>query len=116
MQGQQENIDKFAIRSPELEPKMSLAVVFRKTESIAFKMFFEDSRNFVSEAENSAEPRANVWQDAVVAELVDAHDSNSCAARRVGSIPTYGTDEKKAFPSTREGFFVTENLIELAQN
>ena len=26
-----------------------------------------------------------------MAELVDAHDSNSCSARSVGSIPTSGT-------------------------
>ena len=32
--------------------------------------------------------------NAEVAELVDAHDSNSCAARRVGSIPTFGTNKK----------------------
>ena len=29
--------------------------------------------------------------NAEVAELVDAHDSNSCALGRVGSIPTFGT-------------------------
>ncbi len=28
---------------------------------------------------------------AEVAELVDAHDSKSCALGRVGSIPTFGT-------------------------
>ncbi len=28
---------------------------------------------------------------AEVAELADAHDSNSCSARSVGSIPTFGT-------------------------
>ncbi len=28
---------------------------------------------------------------AEVAELVDAHDSNSCVFGRVGSIPTFGT-------------------------
>ena len=30
-------------------------------------------------------------KDAEVAELVDAHDSKSCSARIVGSIPTFGT-------------------------
>jgi hypothetical protein len=30
---------------------------------------------------------------AEVAELVDAHDSNSCAARRAGSIPAFGTKQ-----------------------
>jgi hypothetical protein len=30
-------------------------------------------------------------EDAKVAELVDAHDSKSCTARCVGSIPTFGT-------------------------
>ena len=30
--------------------------------------------------------------NAEVAELVDAHDSNSCAFGRVGSIPTFGTN------------------------
>ena len=30
-----------------------------------------------------------------MAELVDAHDSNSCSARSVGSIPTSGTKPHK---------------------
>ena len=37
-----------------------------------------------------------------MAELVDAHDSNSCSERSVGSIPTSGT--KKALKI--EGFFI----------
>lgn len=36
-------------------------------------------------------------QDAEVAELVDAHDSKSCLARGVGSIPTFGTEIKTGF-------------------
>jgi hypothetical protein len=38
-----------------------------------------------------------------MAELVDAHDSNSCSARSVGSIPTSGTKNKRAAP--QGGFF-----------
>ena len=33
-----------------------------------------------------------------MAELVDAHDSNSCSARSVGSIPTSGTKQTKEPP------------------
>lgn len=44
---------------------------------------------------------------AEVAELVDAHDSNSCAARRVGSIPTFGTKKRLAVKLT---FFVLKKL------
>jgi hypothetical protein len=32
-----------------------------------------------------------------VAELVDAHDSKSCSARSVGSIPSTGTTAKLRF-------------------
>ncbi len=38
-----------------------------------------------------------------MAELVDAHDSNSCAERRVGSIPTSGTKKSLGFT---KAFFV----------
>jgi hypothetical protein len=40
-------------------------------------------------------PRASYFQimrQARVAELVDAHDSKSCSARSVGSIPSTGTN------------------------
>jgi hypothetical protein len=35
--------------------------------------------------------RSYRWTHARVAELVDAHDSKSCSARSVGSIPSTGT-------------------------
>ena len=35
-------------------------------------------------------------KNARVAELVDAHDSNSCSERGVGSIPTPGTSKGEA--------------------
>ena len=41
------------------------------------------------------------FQRADVVELADTHDSKSCAARHVGSIPTIGTTTKKLYFSFR---------------
>ena len=50
-----------------------------------------------------------------MAELVDAHDSNSCSERSVGSIPTSGTKNKRAAP--QGGFFVPKiNLLQSEVN
>ena len=50
-----------------------------------------------------------------MAELVDAHDSNSCSARSVGSIPTSGTNNKRAAP--QGGFFgPKKNLLQSEVN
>ena len=55
-----------------------------------------------------------------MAELVDAHDSNSCVARRVGSIPTFGTKRELLsifeqfpflFPSTKFSYFWFEVIL-----
>jgi len=41
-----------------------------------------------------------------VVELVDTHDSNSCSARSVGSIPTSGTDDESSMSIRMSGFFI----------
>ena len=47
-----------------------------------------------------------------MAELVDAHDSNSCSERSVGSIPTSGT--KRESVERLSLFFVFRRCVELA--
>jgi hypothetical protein len=42
-------------------------------------------------------PVFRIMLAARVAELVDAHDSKSCSARSVGSIPSTGTNAKLRF-------------------
>ena len=46
-----------------------------------------------------------------MAELVDAHDSNSCSARSVGSIPTSGTLRETLERASL--FFVLKRFSEL---
>jgi hypothetical protein len=41
-----------------------------------------------------------------VAELVDAHDSKSCAARRAGSIPALGTAQNPSDRDDLKDFFL----------
>ena len=59
--------------------------------------------------------------DAGVAELVDAHDSKSCSARSVGSIPSTGTNffrrglrTARNAGSPKTAGFVSTNSITLA--
>ena len=53
-----------------------------------------------------------------MAELVDAHDSNSCSARSVGSIPTPGTDKQgnlQENASFVEAFLVSDAPAQIKQ-
>ena len=64
---------------------------------------------FVTEKRLNSQPRLQ----AEVAELVDAHDSNSCSARSAGSTPAFGTE---TLIRKCQGFLLAELKIKFVLN